>query len=115
MKALSLALLLSLFVSSITFAQTTAPATAPTTQQVADEPAIKVDAQGKPNTSFIQKHDKYVQRAKQGDIDLLFLGDSITEQWGSKEHGADVWKKYYADKYKVANFGIGGDRTQHVL
>ena len=56
---------------------------------------------GQPNKAFMQKHEKYVEQAKKGDIDLLFLGDSITEGWSK---APEVWKQYYADKYKVANF-----------
>jgi lysophospholipase L1-like esterase len=55
-------------------------------------------------------HRNFVDRAKKGDIELIFLGDSITQGW----HGNDVWKKYYGSRHAV-NFGIGGDRTQHVL
>ncbi|HXE42737.1 MAG TPA: GDSL-type esterase/lipase family protein, partial [Candidatus Baltobacteraceae bacterium] len=40
------------------------------------------------------------------------MGDSITDNWRSK--GSNVWNKYYAPQH-AANFGIGGDRTQHVL
>jgi beta-glucosidase len=49
-------------------------------------------------------------QAKQGDVDLIFLGDSITQGWANNE----VWKKYYGER-KAVNMGIGGDRTQHVL
>ena len=45
-------------------------------------------------------------------MDLLFLGDSITD--GSAGGGKAVWEKNYAP-LKAANFGIGGDQTQHVL
>jgi beta-glucosidase len=55
-------------------------------------------------------HRNFVDRAKRGGIDLIFLGDSITQGW----HDNDVWKKYYRSRHTV-NFGIGGDRTQHVL
>jgi beta-glucosidase len=55
-------------------------------------------------------HNQFVKRAKQGNVDLLFLGDSITQGW----HDNDVWSRYYAPRHP-ANFGIGGDRTQHVL
>jgi lysophospholipase L1-like esterase len=55
-------------------------------------------------------HRKYVERARQGDVDLLFLGDSITQGWNDNE----VWKRHYGPR-KAANFGVGGDRTQHVL
>ena len=86
---------------------------APVQHQEADVPAPKIDAKtGDPQQQFMQKHARYVERAKQGDIDILFMGDSITEGWNGR--GKDVWKERYADR-KAANFGVGGDRTQHVL
>jgi lysophospholipase L1-like esterase len=42
----------------------------------------------------------------------VFLGDSITAGWAGS--GKDVWAKAFG-AYTPANFGIGGDRTQHVL
>jgi beta-glucosidase len=45
-------------------------------------------------------------------VDLLFLGDSITHGWEGE--GKDVWEKYYTPRHAM-NAGIGGDRTQHVL
>src|SRR5438046_9474603 len=56
-------------------------------------------------------HEKFLQRAKQCNIDLLFLGDSITENW---TRAPEIWKQRY-EPLHAANFGIGGDRTQHVL
>lgn len=53
-----------------------------------------------------------VQIAKQGTAKLVFIGDSITEGWDGA--GKDVWAKHYASR-AAANFGIGGDRTEHVL
>jgi lysophospholipase L1-like esterase len=49
---------------------------------------------------------------EQGDIGVVFLGDSITEGW--EREGKEVWEKTYAPRHAV-NMGIGGDRTQHVL
>ncbi|HEY2883481.1 MAG TPA: GDSL-type esterase/lipase family protein, partial [Pirellulales bacterium] len=59
------------------------------------------------------KIDRINERAKQGDVDLLFLGDSITDNWQSGAN-KDVWNKYYGNR-KAMNAGIGGDLTQHVL
>jgi lysophospholipase L1-like esterase len=53
-----------------------------------------------------------VAQAKQGGIDILFMGDSITDFW--RNRGSNVWNQYYAPRH-AANFGISGDRTQHVL
>ncbi len=59
------------------------------------------------------KHDKINDRAKQGDVDLVFIGDSITDGWqnGSDRGGKLVWEKYYGNR-KAMNAGIGGDKTQ---
>ena len=72
---------------------------------------------------FRTKHANNVARAKQGGIDLLFMGDSITDFWrNSGPEGVDnppragkkVFDQYYGG-IKTANFGISGDTTQGVL
>ena len=81
--------------------------------QPPDVPAVKYDPKtGKPNAGFLAAHEKYVAIAKEGKTQLLFLGDSITAGWAGK--GKDVWAKSFT-QWQPANFGIGGDRTQHVL
>lgn len=45
-------------------------------------------------------------------IDLMFVGDSITEGWEGA--GREVWEKYYGNRL-AWNFGISGDTTNHVL
>ena len=57
-------------------------------------------------------HGRFLERAKQGNVDVLFLGDSITQGWAGS--GNEVWKERF-EPLKSANFGIGGDQTQHVL
>ena len=52
------------------------------------------------------------ERVKQGDVDLLLIGDSITHGW--ENAGKKYWDKYYAPR-KAVNMGFSGDRTQHVL
>lgn len=61
---------------------------------------------------WITRHEGFVRQAGQGGIDLLFLGDSITDHW--RDRGSNVWDKYYLPLH-AANFGISSDRTQHVL
>ncbi|HWQ92695.1 MAG TPA: GDSL-type esterase/lipase family protein, partial [Clostridia bacterium] len=51
-------------------------------------------------------------RAARGEVDVMFLGDSITQGWEGS--GKNVWQKFYGHR-KALNIGIGGDRTQHVL
>jgi lysophospholipase L1-like esterase len=62
--------------------------------------------------NWMARHDRFLERARKGDVDVLFLGDSITQGWEGS--GKQVWKKQF-EPLKAANFGIGGDRTQHVL
>lgn len=59
-----------------------------------------------------KKHESFNVISKQGEAPLVFLGDSITAGWSGR--GKDVWKQYWAPM-KAANFGIGGDRTEHIL
>jgi len=59
---------------------------------------------------WTKRHEASVERAKKGDVDLLFLGDSITQGWNDNE----TWREHYEPR-KAANFGFSGDRTQHVL
>ncbi len=61
---------------------------------------------------WVARHEGFVAEAKQGGVDLLFLGDSITDFW--RNRGSNVWNQYYAPRH-AANFGISGDRTEHVL
>lgn len=58
------------------------------------------------------RHEEFLKVAKAGGIDLLFVGDSITDGWRSA--GKAVWEKFFAP-LKAANFGISGDRTEHVI
>ena len=57
-------------------------------------------------------HESFNEISKQGEAQLVFLGDSITAGWSKK--GQEAWDKYWVPM-KAANFGIGGDRTEHIL
>lgn len=59
-----------------------------------------------------ERFDAKNEILKQGDVDILMIGDSITHGWEGA--GAEQWQKYYGDK-KAINLGHGGDQTQHVL
>ena len=62
--------------------------------------------------NWMQRHDSFNERVKKGNVDLLLIGDSITQGWEGA--GKDAWEKHYG-KRNAVNLGIGGDRTQHVL
>jgi beta-glucosidase len=55
-----------------------------------------------------------LKRAKDapGDYGIEFIGDSIMQGW--ETGGKSVWQEFYG-KRKAINFGVSGDRTQHVL
>jgi beta-glucosidase len=61
-----------------------------------------------------QRHQqKITERQKlDNNIELLFLGDSITHAW--EVEGETYWQQYFADK-KALNLGFAGDRTEHLL
>lgn len=61
-------------------------------------------------TTWLDFHAGLVKTAEgsKGSIDVLLVGDSITQQWGA------TWAKNFP-KWKTVNIGIGGDKTQNVL
>jgi lysophospholipase L1-like esterase len=65
-------------------------------------------------TNWLSRHEEYVAVAKKGGVDLLFLGDSITDGWRWGNGGSKIWPESYAPRH-AANFGIGWDRIQNVL
>lgn len=72
---------------------------------------------GPRDADWLKRHEEFVAEARRGGIDVLFLGDSITDFWRSphpERGGKAVWDREFAP-LKAANFGINGDRTQHVL
>lgn len=96
----------ALFCAVPVFAQTNDSAAAPVNTAAVPEERYA------PGTSWDKRHQEFVQIAKQGGVDILFLGDSITDFW--RNRGSNVWNRCYAPR-QAANFGISGDRTQHLL
>jgi lysophospholipase L1-like esterase len=73
--------------------------------------AANLPAAVKPAMKDKNRHEQYVALAKKGGIELYFEGDSITDGWHNQKA---IWNKEFGS-WKPANFGIGGDQTQHVL
>lgn len=70
-------------------------------------------------TSWLDTHAKLVRyvQANPGPCDVLLVGDSITQQWGSPlDTGVlnEAWREHFAD-CRTINIGIGGDKSQNVL
>ena len=104
------------------FVETADPATRATLQKY---PGLIEFRLPQPNTAimpslsqgFVAKHKANVEVAQQGDANILFMGDSITDFWRNADGayaGKAVADKYFG-QWKLANFGIAGDTTQGVL
>ena len=80
-----------------------------TAEDVKGHSAVKAEPR---DGNWMKRHESFNERVKKGGVDLLFIGDSITQGWEGA--GKSVWAQHYA-KRNAVNLGIGGDRTQHVL
>jgi len=61
---------------------------------------------------WASRHQDVLNRVSQGNVGMIFVGDSITQNWESI--GLTTWNSYYSSRNAV-NMGFGGDMTQHVL
>ena len=77
---------------------------------VAEHSAVYPVPRDKPSWGLRQ--EAMNTRVQEGNVGLLWIGDSIAEGW--EEDGKAVWDRYYAHRDAV-NLGISGDRTEHVL
>ena len=91
--------ILVLLVSAASFAQNAEPRKNPA--------IVPVKHEGKRTEDVMQRG-----RENPGPCDIAFIGDSITQGW--EGNGKNVWAKFYGGR-KCLNFGVGGDRTEHVL
>jgi beta-glucosidase len=57
-------------------------------------------------------HNKLLKIAQDKNLQLIFLGDSITAYW--QRAGLPVWTKYYS-QYDSGDFGIPGETTDQTL
>jgi len=86
-----------------------APAPTPTTRPA--PPPRSPDDALTPKPKDVPRHTQFMYRKTEGDIGLLFMGDSITDFW--PRVGEFSWLKFAP--YSPADFGISGDSTEHVL
>jgi lysophospholipase L1-like esterase len=61
-------------------------------------------------------HEKLIEKALRGKIDVYFVGDSITRRWGATDYPDFLanWKQNFFG-WNAANFGWGGDTIQNIL
>jgi len=113
MKSITFSIIAALAVTAFTNpaqSQTNAPAA--TTNAVARANPAIIPVSRKDGAT--NRQSTVLQRAKDnpGTCDIAFIGDSITQGW--EGNGKAVWAKFYGNR-KCLNFGVGGDRTEHVL
>ena len=110
------ALLISaaMLLANSTFAQIAAPS-APVTPTASPSGTPRVPRTPESAITPVEKdpkrHRQLLDRVKQGGIDLLFVGDSITDFWNRV--GEKSWLKFAP--LNPGNLGISADRTEHVL
>jgi len=66
-----------------------------------------------------ERHEAVLQRLRQGKVDLIFLGDSITQDWEKRgpppwQDFQPIWERFYGDRNAV-NMGFTGDTTASLL
>lgn len=61
---------------------------------------------------WMPRHNETLERVKKGGVDLLMVGDSITDHWS--DVGTETWENYYTSR-NALNLGFAGDNTEHVL
>jgi len=76
----------------------------------ADRPAARSDRNSR------LAHEQLVAKAKQGGIDVYFVGDSITRRWGAIDYPELLvhWRASFLG-WNAADFGWGADGTQNIL
>jgi lysophospholipase L1-like esterase len=125
--ALTGALLLLLSTAGLpaqtTPAVTPTPSSATVIQPVSDaakEEPSPIREESRPDVKWwLPRHEEKLARIRQGNVNLLFLGDSITHQWDSpsKDDASNflpLWQEFYGDRNAV-NLGFSGDETQNLL
>ena len=90
--------------------QTGTPSRPPADAEPADRAIPRTDA------NSMVAHEQLLRKAKQGRIDIYFVGDSIVRRWGALDYPDLLanWKQNFHG-WNAANFGWGADRTQNIL
>src|SRR5437867_3860968 len=64
----------------------------------------------------VAAHSQLLAKAKQGETDIYFEGDSIARRWGATDYPELLanWKQNFFG-WNAADFGWGADQTQNIL
>ena len=88
------------------------PASTATRPYSASEPVPRSDS------NSLLAHEQLLRKAKQGGIDVYFVGDSITRRWGAADPQYRALLENWTTNFfgwNAANFGWGADRIENIL
>ena len=77
------------------------------------------DSASRPDEWWQAAHRGFTKNTKNNgkNIKIIFFGDSLISGWiedNDHSHGIKVWKENY-EKLSAVSYGIGGDRTEHLV
>jgi lysophospholipase L1-like esterase len=82
-------------------------------KQISQSEPLSVTPSPQDTIWWLPRHEeKLVEKNAMERVDLVFLGDSITQAW--EKEGADVWQAFYQPR-NALNLGFNGDKTENVL
>ncbi len=78
-----------------------------------DQPTdVASDQNYAPRLNYHAYFGDYLTLMKARRAEIIFIGDSITEQWRWGA-GLPVWRRHFEER--AFDFGLGADKTQHTL
>ncbi len=105
---------------SVTLVRLAAAATLSTVLMAAAPSSVATKPISRLDTSWwkLRFQQKQIE-LKQGTVQLLWLGDSITQNWETDgpqpwRRFTPIWRRFYGDRHAV-NLGFRGDSTCHLL
>ncbi|QUX94397.1 acetylglucosamine-6-sulfatase [Marinomonas sp. CT5] len=82
-------------------------------KQISQSKPLSVTPSPQDSIWWLPRHkQKLAEKKAMESVDLVFLGDSITQAW--EKEGADVWRTFYQSR-NALNLGFNGDKTENVL
>ncbi len=108
--------------ASLALLALTAGCSLPATMRPVASAEDRAAAAGWGSGTWLDQHAQICRIGRDGAApppELVFLGDSITQSWGGPGRAVsatapEIWQRFYGER-RAANFGISGDRTQHLL
>jgi len=87
-------------------------------QPPATTPAVWAPASSAPTGLLTpleaKRHDQFIERAKAGQIDVVFFGSTPAEMWHWPDRGRSVWDQTFGS-LKAASFGSAGTHFDSLL